>query len=63
VLTLDPHAIVLGGGLSQLAHLYEKLPAAMSRHLFCGVRTCRYCRLPSAMPVVHAAPPCSPANN
>ncbi|MYM31538.1 ROK family protein [Duganella sp. CY15W] len=39
VLTLDPHAIVLGGGLSQLAHLYEKLPAAMSRHLFCGVRT------------------------
>jgi N-acetylglucosamine kinase len=44
VLALDPHAIVLGGGLSQLAHLYEKLPAAMSRHLFCGVRTCRYCR-------------------
>ncbi|MYM25041.1 ROK family protein [Duganella sp. FT135W] len=39
VLTLDPHAIVLGGGLSQLAHLYEKLPAAMNRHLFPGVRT------------------------
>ncbi|HEX5340866.1 MAG TPA: ROK family protein [Duganella sp.] len=39
VITLDPHAIVLGGGLSQLAHLYEKLPAAMNRHLFSGVRT------------------------
>ncbi|WP_432383377.1 ROK family protein [Duganella sp. P38] len=39
VLALDPHAIVLGGGLSQLAHLYEKLPAAIGRHLFPGVRT------------------------
>lgn len=39
VITLDPHAIVLGGGLSQLAHLYEKLPAAMKPHLFSGVRT------------------------
>jgi N-acetylglucosamine kinase len=39
VLALDPHAIVLGGGLSQLAHLYQKLPAAISRHLFSGVRT------------------------
>lgn len=39
VLALDPHAIVLGGGLSQLAHLYEKLPAAIGRHLFTGVRT------------------------
>ncbi|MYN18798.1 ROK family protein [Rugamonas sp. FT107W] len=38
VLTLDPHAIVLGGGLSQLAHLYDQLPAAMRRHLFPGVR-------------------------
>jgi len=38
VITLDPHAIVLGGGLSQLAHLYECLPAAMRRHLFAGVQ-------------------------
>ncbi|ELX13824.1 N-acetylglucosamine kinase NagK [Janthinobacterium sp. HH01] len=38
VLTLDPHAIVLGGGLSQLPHLYEQLPAATRRHLFPGVR-------------------------
>ncbi|MRW86624.1 ROK family protein [Pseudoduganella sp. FT26W] len=39
VITVDPHAIVLGGGLSQLAHLYQKLPAAIGRHLFSGVRT------------------------
>jgi len=39
VLALDPHAIVLGGGLSQLAHLYDRLPAAIQRHLFSGVRT------------------------
>ncbi|GGX99570.1 ROK family protein [Massilia dura] len=39
VLSLDPHAIVLGGGLSQLAHLYQRLPAAIGRHLFHGVCT------------------------
>ncbi len=38
VLSYDPHAIVLGGGLSQLAHLYERLPAAVRRHLFAGVQ-------------------------
>jgi N-acetylglucosamine kinase len=38
VISLDPHAIVLGGGLSQLAHLYERLPAAVRRHLFAGVQ-------------------------
>lgn len=38
VMAYDPHALVLGGGLSKLAHLYEQLPAAMSRHLFHGVR-------------------------
>lgn len=38
VLALDPHAIVLGGGLSHLQHLYERLPAAMARHLFHGAR-------------------------
>jgi N-acetylglucosamine kinase len=38
VLAYDPHAIVLGGGLSKLPYLYEQLPAAMSRHLFAGLR-------------------------
>lgn len=38
VLSYDPHAIVLGGGLSKLAHLYQQLPAAMRRHLFRGVQ-------------------------
>lgn len=36
-LTYDPHVIVLGGGLSNLAHLYQRLPAATQRHLFRGV--------------------------
>jgi N-acetylglucosamine kinase len=39
VLAYDPHAIVLGGGLSHLEHLYRQLPAAVQRHLFRGVRT------------------------
>ncbi|MGW8394858.1 ROK family protein [Pseudoduganella sp. HUAS MS19] len=38
VLAYDPHAIVLGGGLSKLSHLYQQLPAAMRRHLFRGVQ-------------------------
>jgi N-acetylglucosamine kinase len=38
VLALDPHAIVLGGGLSKLQHLYDELPAAVGRHLFRGTR-------------------------
>lgn len=38
VLALDPHAIVLGGGLSKLEHLYHQLPLAMARHLFSGAR-------------------------
>ncbi|MDL2353759.1 MAG: ROK family protein [Pseudomonadota bacterium] len=38
VMAFDPHAIVLGGGLSQLSHLYEQLPGAVRRHLFAGVR-------------------------
>ena len=37
VLALDPHVIVLGGGLSQYAPLYEQLPAAIAAHLFNGV--------------------------
>ena len=38
VMAYDPHAIVLGGGLSKLPHLYQLLPAAMARHLFAGLR-------------------------
>lgn len=38
VLAVDPHAIVLGGGLSQLPHLYRDLPAAVRRHLFTGAQ-------------------------
>jgi N-acetylglucosamine kinase len=38
VLAVDPHAIVLGGGLSQLAHLYEQLPTTVRRHLFAGAQ-------------------------
>lgn len=38
VLALDPHVIVLGGGLSQYAPLYDVLPAAVAAHLFAGVQ-------------------------
>ncbi|RJG21695.1 ROK family protein [Massilia cavernae] len=38
VLAVDPHALVLGGGLSHLPHLYAKLPDAVRRHLFLGVQ-------------------------
>jgi fructokinase len=31
---LDPHVVVLGGGLSRLPHLYEVLPDLIGRHLF-----------------------------
>ena len=37
VLHLDPHAIVLGGGLSKLAHLYSELPSWLARHLVPGM--------------------------
>ena len=32
---LDPEVIVLGGGLSNLTHLYETLPPLIKRRLFC----------------------------
>jgi len=38
VLTLDPHIIVLGGGLSQYAPLYQRLPELVARHLFNGAK-------------------------
>ena len=31
---LDPHVVVLGGGLSRLPHLYDVLPDLICRHLF-----------------------------
>ena len=37
---LDPEVIVLGGGLSNLTHLYETLPPLIKRWLFCdGIAT------------------------
>ncbi len=38
ILALDPHVIVLGGGLSKLEPLYRDLPAAIAPYLFAGVR-------------------------
>lgn len=38
VLHLDPHAIVLGGGLSKLDELYTRLPPLIATHLFAGPR-------------------------
>ncbi len=38
ILALDPHVIVLGGGLSQYAPLYAQLPDAIAGHLFNGVQ-------------------------
>ncbi len=34
---LDPDAIVLGGGLSNLAHLYEQVPGLLRRYVFSDV--------------------------
>ena len=38
VMALDPHVIVLGGGLSRHQPLYTDLPAAVQAHLFAGMR-------------------------
>jgi fructokinase len=34
---LDPDVIVLGGGLSNMAHLYERVPALLRRYVFSDV--------------------------
>ena len=34
---LDPEVIVLGGGLSNMAHLYDELPRLLPRHVFSDV--------------------------
>ncbi len=41
---LDPDVIVLGGGLSNVAALYERLPAAWAPHVFSDVVTTRLAR-------------------
>ena len=38
VMALDPHVIVLGGGLSKCEALYRELPGAIAPYLFSGVR-------------------------
>jgi fructokinase len=35
---IDPDVVVLGGGLSQLSHLYEQLPPLMAPHIFADHR-------------------------
>jgi fructokinase len=37
---IDPDIIVLGGGLSNMTHLYERLPGAMAPHLFTTAPRC-----------------------
>ncbi len=34
---LDPDVIVLGGGLSNMAHLYDQVPRLMARYVFSDV--------------------------
>ena len=41
---LDPDAIVLGGGVSNLDHLYEQVPALMRRYTFSDVTETRVLR-------------------
>ncbi|WP_206935257.1 ROK family protein [Roseococcus thiosulfatophilus] len=41
---LDPEVIVLGGGLSNMAHLYAELPRLMPRHVFSDVVRTRILR-------------------
>jgi fructokinase len=31
---VDPDVIVIGGGLSKLVHLYDRLPQLMAQHIF-----------------------------
>ncbi|RDZ27279.1 ROK family protein [Lysobacter silvisoli] len=38
IMAVDPHVIVLGGGLSKSQRLYRELPGAVAAHLFRGVR-------------------------
>ncbi len=35
--TLDPDVIVLGGGLSNMEHLYRVVPGLLARHVFSDV--------------------------
>lgn len=38
---IDPEVIVIGGGLSELTHLYEVLPRLMAHHVFCDAPSIR----------------------
>ena len=38
---LDPEVIVIGGGLSNVSALYEALPRAIARHVFCDAWSAR----------------------
>ncbi|WP_424812652.1 ROK family protein [Roseococcus sp. YIM B11640] len=39
---LDPEVVVLGGGLSNMAHLYSELPRLVPRHVFSDVMRTRF---------------------
>jgi len=39
---LDPEVIVLGGGLSNMAHLYVDVPRLLPRHVFSDVVRTRF---------------------
>jgi fructokinase len=41
---IDPDVIVLGGGLSNMPHLYEQVPPVMARHVFGGACRTRLVR-------------------
>jgi hypothetical protein len=55
VLALDPHAIVLGGGLSQMAHLYEQAAGRREAPPVPGVHVPPILPPASAMPVARGA--------
>ncbi len=55
---LDPDVIVLGGGLSNVAALYERLPGAMAPHVFSDAfETPIRPRRATGTPRAYAAPP------
>ena len=53
----DPEVIVLGGGLSRLAHLYEVLPDLVAPYVFADAPASSSSRPCGATPAASAAPP------
>ena len=51
---IDPDAIVLGGGLSNMDHLYARLPTLLAAHVFGG-----RCATPILGPSTATAPACA----